>query len=265
MAERVLLGSQGWIHPEWIGSFYPGASGDLEMLQRYASQFSTVEVADTFSGIPPESLMKSWHGAVPSGFKFSLRVPQQVTHEKRFVDSERLLVRFLERASLLRDKLGTLLIALPVRFAPNEDSHEIMTDFLKSLPTDFSWVVECRRADWLTDDFLEVLGKSNVALALVEGRWIKRSLMLDLARRPTADFMYIRFMGRQPSSDITFDRLARSRTMSTWSTTVAEMRRDMDFVAVYFSAKFSDSDSPQSVHEFGGLLGERSCPPASVE
>lgn len=232
------------------------------MLQRYAAEFSTVEVFDTFSGIPPESLMKDWNAAVPAGFKFSLRVPQQVTHERRFVESDRLLQRFLERADLLEEKLGPLLLVFPVGFAPNEDTIEAVDRFLQSLPSGFSWVLECRRADWLTDSFLDVLNRSKVALALVEGRWIRRNLMLKLARTPTADFMYLRLMGQQQSGDAASAQLARRRALATWSTIVDEIRSVVEFVAVYFSDRFDGAAFPRCVRDFEELLAVASCPPA---
>jgi uncharacterized protein YecE (DUF72 family) len=234
----------------------------MEMLQRYASEFSTVEVPDTFSGIPPESLMKDWHEAVPAGFKFSLRIPQQVTHERRFADSDRLLQRFLERASLLEEKLGPLLMAIPVGFVPNEETRKTIAGFLKSLPTGFSWVLECRRADWLTDSFLEVMEGVNVALALIEGRWMRRNLMLKLAQSPTADFMYLRVMGKRPSGNEASDQLERKRALTTWSTIVGEMRAAVEYVAVYFSERFDSAACPHCVRDFGDLLGVMSYPPA---
>lgn len=265
MSARVLLGSQGWVHPAWIGSFYPNGAGEIEMLQRYAAEFSTVEVADTFSGIPPEPLMKDWNAAVPAGFKFSLRVPQQVTHERRFVESDRLLQRFLERADLLEEKLGPLLMAFPVGFAPNEDTIRTVDRFLQSLPRGFSWVLECRRADWLTDRFLDVLHRSKVALALVEGRWIRRTRMLKLARTPTADFMYLRLMGQRQLGDAVSDQLARRRALTTWSTSVDEMLSIVEFVAVYFSDRFDRAAFPRCVCDFDELLGIASRPPAHRE
>jgi uncharacterized protein YecE (DUF72 family) len=254
MTDRVLLGSQGWAHPGWVGTFYPGAAEEMEMLHRYAAEFPTVEVAETFAGIPPESLMKSWRDAVPDGFKFSLRVPQQVTHERRFVDGGRLLQRFLERVRLLQSRLGPLLITMPVGFPPTEDARNAVTNFLKSLPSGFSWVIECRRADWLTAGFLDGLHEHKVALALVEGRWIRRGLMLQLARMPTADFMYLRFAGKRLAQSASRTALMRRRALSTWSSTVDDMKDRVEYVAGYFSQNFDGGESPQCIRDFRDLL-----------
>lgn len=235
------------------------------MLRRYASEFSTVEVADTFSGIPPASLMKEWYEAVPAGFKFSLRVPQQVTHERRFAHSDRLLQRFLERASLLEEKLGPLLMAIPVGVVPNDETRKTVTGFLKSLPTGFSWALECRRADWLTNSFLDVLNGAKVALALVEGRWLRRNLLLKLARMPTADFVYLRVMGKRPPGNGGSDQLERNRVITTWSTLVGELRALVEYVAVYFSERFESAPFPHCVRDFGELLGVTSYPSARRE
>jgi hypothetical protein len=41
---------------------------------------------------------------------------------------------------------------------------------------------------------LALLAEHHVALALSDGRWIPRKQMMQLATRPTADFLYVRWM-----------------------------------------------------------------------
>ena len=49
-----LVGTSGYSHAEWKGSFYPEKISQKKMLAYYAERFSTVEVNYTFRQIPSE-------------------------------------------------------------------------------------------------------------------------------------------------------------------------------------------------------------------
>jgi uncharacterized protein YecE (DUF72 family) len=78
-----LLGSQGWNHPAWVGPFYPHNAKPADFLPLYARAFSTVEIDSTFYAIPAEPVVAGWRDQVPAEFIFALKVPQEVTHERR--------------------------------------------------------------------------------------------------------------------------------------------------------------------------------------
>ena len=126
MTTEVRLGMQGWGHPAWIGQFYPPGMERCDMLRRYGREFTTVEIADTFWGVPPEPSVRGWHDAVPDEFSFALRVPQQVTHDRRFRDTGPVLGRFLARVSLLGGKLGPLLLTSPRGFQPTTENRQAL-------------------------------------------------------------------------------------------------------------------------------------------
>jgi uncharacterized protein YecE (DUF72 family) len=75
-----------------------------------------------------------------------------------------------------------------------------LVDFLGRIPRDLRIAIEFRHRGWLSEGVLALLSEHNIALALSDGRWIPRKVMLNLATRPTADFAYIRWMG--PNRDI---------------------------------------------------------------
>ena len=53
MAE-ILIGTQGWNYPAWVGPFYPEGTRPSEMLPVYGRAFPAVEVDSTFYAIPAE-------------------------------------------------------------------------------------------------------------------------------------------------------------------------------------------------------------------
>src|SRR5277367_5195446 len=70
----------------WSGAFYPKGLKSSEYLRFYAERFDTVEIDSTFYGCPQPKTVSNWHDRTPSGFIFSVKVPQAITHEKILVD-----------------------------------------------------------------------------------------------------------------------------------------------------------------------------------
>ena len=110
MSAAIRLGAQGWNYDAWVGPFYPTGTRSADYLTTYARAFDTVEVDSTFYAIPPAKTVKGWRDRVPAGFRFALKLPQEITHENRLRNSADQLALFAERARLLGDKLGPILI-----------------------------------------------------------------------------------------------------------------------------------------------------------
>ncbi|MEX0691754.1 MAG: DUF72 domain-containing protein [Gemmatimonadales bacterium] len=221
MIASVRLGTQGWNYPAWIGPLYPSGTLRADMLRLYGRVFSTVEVDSTFYAIPPEPVVRAWREKVPADFKFALKVPQQVTHERRLVGVADVLTKFLDRVEQLGDRLGPLLLQLPPDFAPSEPARAVFAKFVRDLSGLHQWAVEFRDAGWITRETLSLLAKAGIALALTEGRWIRRDWMLKLAEQPTADFAYVRWLG--PDRRITnFGevQVAREDELDAWADAV---------------------------------------------
>ena len=91
-------------------------------LQRYAAVFPAVEINSSFHRPHRPSTYARWADAVPEGFRFSVKLPREITHAARLVHAEAALDRFLGEASALGPKLGCLLVQLPPSLAFDEDS-----------------------------------------------------------------------------------------------------------------------------------------------
>ena len=261
MEASVLLGCQGWNHPTWVDSSLLDGDTGIEMLRNYATGFRTVEVADTFAGIPPTPLLESWRDAVPDGFQFALKVPQQITHEHRFVGAGQLLERFLGRVVVLGGRLGPLLVAMPAGFKPTNDAVRIMKSFVHSLPAGFKWALECRRPEWLTKEMFSLLSRRNIALVLSDDRWVRRGVMLDLASEPTADFSYVRWSRRRPQGmNGRPGAFVPQQALSRWSPAISELRSRVSTVFGYVSDGFGDDQFPGCVRLFQDEIDQESAP-----
>jgi uncharacterized protein YecE (DUF72 family) len=82
-------------------------------LMRYSAVFSAVEINSTFYRRHRLQTFQRWTDSVPEDFRFSVKLPKLITHEKRLADIEELFVEFLGDIAPLAAKLGPLLCQLP--------------------------------------------------------------------------------------------------------------------------------------------------------
>ena len=82
------IGTSGYNYPEWKGSFYPADLPASKMLPYYAGKCSTVEINYTFYRMPTPKLIAGWRAQVPETFRFTLKAPKRITHDKRLRAAE---------------------------------------------------------------------------------------------------------------------------------------------------------------------------------
>jgi uncharacterized protein YecE (DUF72 family) len=294
LAGKFLCGTQSWQFADWVDSFYPAGTKRGDMLRLYGLMFRTLEVDSTFYGVPAEPTVRAWRESVPEGFAFALKVPQEITHMRRLQGAGELVDRFVQRVRLLDEARGPLLLQLSPDFLPSKRNRTVLTGFLSTLSPDARWAVEFRHPDWLADDVLQLLRDHNVALTLVDGRWIKRRRMLELAARPTADFAYVRWMGAgrglrtptrgstggprtEPSASTTrvsqvgtvgFTHYAtpqvdRTTELSSWADALKGLGQLVDTTFGYFNNQFQ-GHSPHSAREMMRLMGQEPVEPSSI-
>ena len=70
---KFFVGTSGYGHKEWKGTFYPQGLSDKKMLGYYAERFSTVEINYTFRRLPTRKVVLSWAEQVPGSFRFVLK------------------------------------------------------------------------------------------------------------------------------------------------------------------------------------------------
>jgi uncharacterized protein YecE (DUF72 family) len=179
----IYVGTSGYNYPEWKGSFYPETLAAAKMLPYYAERFSTVEINYTFYRMPTSKLVTGWASQVPDGFKFTLKAPKRITHDRRLKDVADPVRGFCEAAAELGDKLGALLFQL----APNFKKDLVVFDeFLQALPPRLCGAFEFRHDSWLDEEVYARLRDRNLALCIADSE--KRSTPV----MATADYAYLR-------------------------------------------------------------------------
>lgn len=262
MSARIRLGTQGWNYDAWVGPFYPSGTRPAEYLTVYARAFDTVEVDSTFYAVPAAKTVRGWYDRTPAGFVFALKLPQEITHERRLRDADDVALQFYDRARELGEKLGPVLIQLGPDFGPAE--LPALAALLPKLPRDIRFAVEFRQRGWINEGVLALLAEHDVALTLSDARWIPRKQMLSLATRPTTDFVYVRWMG--PDRDIIdYSRIQVDRTpeLETWAGVLWPLAELEVRVYGYVNNHFA-GHSPESARELQRLLGMTPIDPSTL-
>jgi len=162
---RVRVGTSGFSYKEWKGSFYPGDLPAARMLGYYASRLETVEINNTFYRMPSPGLLEKWAAEVPESFRFVLKAPQRITHQKRLKDAGDAVGYFLEAAAALGPRLGPVLFQTPPTLRKDLPRLEA---FLETLPTGTRAAFEFRHETWLSDEVYEALRRRGATLCAAD-------------------------------------------------------------------------------------------------
>lgn len=195
------LGTVGFAYKQWHGVFYPAGMKSDSFLAHYSQLFDSVEIDSTFYGTPTKAKVQRWAQLTPDGFVFSLKTPRQITHELRLERADNMMQEFMEAAQMLESKLGVILIQLPPDFTMTE--RPTVEAFLKTLPTDkIKFALEFRHLSWEHIETAALLKEHNVCWAATD------YIIMPKKIHPTADFLYIRFLGEHGRYE-TKDKLMR--------------------------------------------------------
>ncbi|HEY2159604.1 MAG TPA: DUF72 domain-containing protein [Isosphaeraceae bacterium] len=156
---RVRVGCAGWsLRAEHVAHF----PAEGTHLARYATVFPAVEINSSFYRPHRPATYARWAASVPPDFRFSVKVPRAVTHERRLAGANDLLDRFLSEATQLGGKLGPLLVQLPpsLPFAP-----DVADGFFAALRDRFGGDValEPRHRSWFAPAADRIVTKYHVA------------------------------------------------------------------------------------------------------
>jgi uncharacterized protein YecE (DUF72 family) len=136
------------------------AGGSL--LERYAGVFSCAEINSSFYRPHRVSTYERWSRSVPDAFRFAVKVPRVITHERRLRDCAEPLERFLTETAGLGPKRAVLLVQFPPSFAFDA---ALAGGFFTLLRSHFDGMVACepRHASWFADTAGALLAAFRVA------------------------------------------------------------------------------------------------------
>ncbi len=156
--ERFFIGCAGWSLPKSYTQHFSSSGSHLE---RYAARFRGVEINSSFYRPHRPQTYAKWASSVPQHFRFAVKVPKVITHEKRLKNIREPLDKFLDEVTELGDKLGPLLVQLPPSLAYEKD---VSTNFFGVLREVFAGQVVCepRHATWFEHEADTLLEKFQI-------------------------------------------------------------------------------------------------------
>jgi uncharacterized protein YecE (DUF72 family) len=163
-ASPVYTGCAGWSLPRDSWPEFPEAGTHL---QRYAGRLLAAEINSSFYRPHRRETYERWAGSVPAGFRFSVKLPKTITHEKRLRDCGGLLTDFLTQTAGLGGKLGCLLVQLPPSLAFDA---AVASSFFTTLRRQHAGPValEPRHASWFTPEVDDTLKRLKIARVLAD-------------------------------------------------------------------------------------------------
>jgi uncharacterized protein YecE (DUF72 family) len=177
------------------------------MLGYYAERFPTVEINNTFYRMPAPEMLRKWAAETPTEFRFALKSPRRITHERRLVDVADAVSWLYKAGAELGEKLGPVLFQLPPNFRKDVSKLE---GFLATLPAGARAAFEFRHESWFAPEVYDVLRARGAALCIAEAEDLATPL------EATADWGYLR-LRRQDYSDADVIEWARRIRAQAWT------------------------------------------------
>jgi len=137
----LRLGLAMWSHNQWQQTVY-GCKNHAHRLAHYAEIFNTVEGNTTFYATPSVQNVQNWHAATNDNFRFTFKLPRQITHQLQLQHAETALQEFFTVMQPLMAKTGLWKIQLPASFGPS--GLPILAQFLGQVPQGLTYGVEVR-------------------------------------------------------------------------------------------------------------------------
>jgi len=209
-------------------------------------------------------MVQGWRDKTPGGFKFVLKVPQVITHQKQLRECEAEVDEFVASILPLGDKLSAALLQLGYfnrgAFASLDDFLNVLDPFLARWPHPrVPLAVEVRNPRWVGPKLAEVLRDHNAALTLTEQTWMPRpSKVAEQIDPVTGPLGCVRLLGDREEIEkvtTTWDKVVvdRSNDLAETAAVIRSMAERVP-VAVFVSNHYA-GHSPSTVKDLRGLLG----------
>ena len=194
---NVFVGCAKWNKADLKG-FYP--RGTKDELAYYSKQFNSIELNATFYRQFPAEQFVKWKTKTPKGFKFFPKLGQEISHWKRLEGVQDAVNIYLDNASHLEEKLGTIFLQLHSNFGPK--NFDRVQNFVVSWPKGIPLAIEVRHPDWFDDtavfdEFTQLLEENNVANVLVDTAGRRDMVHMRL----TNNEAFVRYVGANHPSD----------------------------------------------------------------
>jgi uncharacterized protein YecE (DUF72 family) len=245
--QKIRIGACSWSFEDWREIFYPRDLPESRWLEFYARYFPTVEIDSTFYAAPGADSVRRWLDLTPSHFRFSCKLPREITHQCKLRDCSAELSGFLRAVEPLVPKLHIILIQLPPSFLPKEGKVPLRS-FVEQLPRDFRFAIEFRHPGWHRPQFIHLLEKHRICWVWADTSPLNERNLAPFEFQPrTTDFLYVRLLGDYTTK---YDRDGKHRhryrkllwkreaAMESWALKIERQLSDVRAVYAYVNNHF---------------------------
>ena len=204
MVLEHYFGCSGWSYDGWKEHFYPVDLENKYWLSYYSQIFDFVEIDSTFYRIPSSFMVNNWSKRTPDNFKFAVKFPKIVTHDKRLKDVKKDIEKFYDAMEPLYDKILVFLLQLPPSLQIAEGL-DLIKNLQYLLDPSFRYAIEVRHHSWFNELFYNYLKEKNYCLV-----WSQRDVLIT-PPVVTTDFVYLRLIGDRSIDERDFGKIQKDR------------------------------------------------------
>jgi len=204
----IRTGIGGWDYDPWRDNFYPKGLAKAKQLAWAAERLTAIEINATYYRSQKPETFAKWAGAVPDGFKFSLKASRYSTARKVLAESGESVGFFLKQGiTELGDRLGPILWQFA---AGKKFEREDFARFLDLLPEKQDGVtlqhaLEVRHESFRDPAFVTLARDKNAAIVFAD------DAEFPCIDEKTADFAYARLQRAEADCATGYDAAALDR------------------------------------------------------
>jgi uncharacterized protein YecE (DUF72 family) len=189
LPDNILFGTSSWNYPGWRGSVYQkDYSSDKAFketaLEEYSQHplFRTVGVDSFFYGPPRETTLLKYAALVPPNFKWVSKVWEEITiprysRHPRYGSKAGTLNKNFLNPDIFKDSILNVIEKtkttkhfgpfvfqfqkMDIRPAARANFFQKLNSFLSELPKSYSYAVEVRNAELLSNEYFQVLNENG--------------------------------------------------------------------------------------------------------
>jgi len=164
-------------------------------------------------------MVNNWNKRTPDNFKFAVKFPKVITHDKRLKNVDKEIERFYDALEPLYDRTLVFLLQLPPSLQIAEG-----LDLIKSLEylldPSFRYAIEVRHHSWFNELFYNYLKEKNYCLV-----WSQQGKLIT-PPVVTTDFLYLRLIGDRSIDERDFGKIQKDRKkeMQQWANIIKDIQ-----------------------------------------
>jgi uncharacterized protein YecE (DUF72 family) len=154
----IFVGCAGWNLRKEFADDFPFSGTHLE---RYARRLNGVEINSSFYRSHRMATYQRWADSTPSDFRFSVKVPKQITHVSRLIDVEPQIEQLRAETSGLGGKMAAVLVQLPPSLRFDES---VVEPFFNALKASLNTPIACepRHPSWFESEAESLMQECGV-------------------------------------------------------------------------------------------------------